>query len=54
MDMPWLVPFDLDDLLAPARKALGEDEYGRLYAEGQSMDMEQALADALQLQQEEA
>ncbi len=44
MDMPWLVPFDLDDLLARARKTLGEDEYARLYAEGQSKTLEQAVA----------
>ena len=53
MDMPWLVPFGLEDLLAPARKTLGEDGYARLYAEGQAMSLENVLSDALKFQVEQ-
>lgn len=40
MSMPWLIPFDLDTLLAPARSALGDEEYARLYTDGQAMTLE--------------
>jgi predicted ATPase len=39
----WLVPYDLDSLLAPARSALGGAEYNRLYEEGQLLTLEQVL-----------
>ena len=48
MEMPWLVPYDLDGLLAPTRKSLGETEYVRLTREGQAMNLEQAVAYALE------
>lgn len=45
----WMVPYDLDTILAPTRLALGESEYARLYAEGQAMPLEQAVAYALEV-----
>jgi tetratricopeptide (TPR) repeat protein len=50
--MPWLVSYDLDGLLAPARATLGEAEYAHLYAEGQAMTLEQAVAYALEVDDE--
>jgi tetratricopeptide (TPR) repeat protein len=50
MSMPWLVPYDLDSLLAPTRRMLGEGEYARLIAEGQAMTLEQGVAYALEVQ----
>ncbi len=44
----FLASFDLDALLRPVRAALGEPEYDRLYAEGQAMTLEQAVALALE------
>jgi len=40
----WFVSLDLDTLLAPTRRALGEAEYDRQYASGQSMTLEQIQA----------
>jgi hypothetical protein len=42
--MLFLSHIDLDDQLAPARNAIGETEYKRLYQEGKSMNVEQAVA----------
>jgi tetratricopeptide (TPR) repeat protein len=50
--MPWLVSYDLDGLLAPARATLRKAEYDRLYAEGQAMTLEQAVEYALEEQDE--
>jgi predicted ATPase/class 3 adenylate cyclase len=36
-----------DDAMAPARQALGEEEFARAWAEGQAMTLEQAVAYAL-------
>ena len=52
MEMPWLVPYDLDGLLVQTRDTLGEDEYARLTAESQVMTLEQAVAYALGVQNE--
>jgi hypothetical protein len=48
MSMPWLVPHDLDDLLEPARRTLGEEEYAQIYAQGRIMSIEEAVAYALE------
>jgi predicted ATPase/class 3 adenylate cyclase len=37
----YLIPLDLYQLLAPARSALGEAEYNRLYEEGKTMSTDQ-------------
>jgi predicted ATPase/class 3 adenylate cyclase len=50
--MPWLISYDLDAMLAPARATLGEAEYARLYAEGQAMTLDQTLAYALEIDDE--
>jgi predicted ATPase/class 3 adenylate cyclase len=39
----FLIPLDLNQLLAPARSALGEAEYNRLYEEGKAMNTKQIL-----------
>jgi hypothetical protein len=39
----FLIPLDLNQLLAPARSALGEAEYNRLYEEGKAMSTQQIL-----------
>jgi predicted ATPase/class 3 adenylate cyclase len=39
----FLIPLDLNQLLAPARSALGEAEYNRLYQEGIAMSTKQIL-----------
>jgi hypothetical protein len=39
----FLIPLDLNQLLAPARSALGEAEYNRLYEEGKAMSTKQIL-----------
>jgi tetratricopeptide (TPR) repeat protein len=39
----FLIPLDLSQLLAPARSALGEAEYNRLYEEGKAMSTQQIL-----------
>jgi predicted ATPase/class 3 adenylate cyclase len=44
----FLTSFDLKPLLAPVRKILGDVAYERLYAEGQAMTLEQAVAFALE------
>jgi tetratricopeptide (TPR) repeat protein len=43
----WLIPYDLENLLAPARLALGEAEYDRLFAEGKALTLDQAVAFAM-------
>jgi predicted ATPase/class 3 adenylate cyclase len=43
----WLIPYDLDSLLTPARLAQGEAEYDRLFAEGKVLTLEQAVAFAM-------
>ena len=45
----FLAPFDLDNLLKPAREGLGEREFERLYNEGKAMTLEEAVALALEV-----
>lgn len=48
MVISFLASFDLMNLLVPVRSTLGNEEYERLYAEGQAMTLEQVVAFALE------
>jgi tetratricopeptide (TPR) repeat protein len=50
--MPWLVTDDLAALLAPFRLTLGEEAFTRLFNAGRMMSLEQAVALALEVQDE--
>ena len=50
--MDWLVPYNLDELLAPARIKIGRDRYEQLFAAGKAMSLEDAVAYALEEQDE--
>ena len=52
MEMPWLVPFDLDALLEPAHRASRDGRYDRIFAEGQAMSPETAVTYGLESQLE--
>ena len=45
--IPWLVPYDLDELITKARGTLEEAEFARIYAEGQALTLEKAVPYAL-------
>jgi len=47
---PWLLSYDLNDLLAPAREALGEGRYLELFETGKAMPLEEAIALATRVQ----